>query len=213
MEGGLKSLEGKTAITTINSIIYSQNIIDNLEKLSQQQKFITNLPITQKLYDNLTFLEPASWEILIPANESDNISKLKESYESISVPPKLFNLCERFKVKVSIQSTDSEIKISALSPELSVIYTLRMITIPRLFVALGILQHCNIEQLKKLQMNYYPTQEKIIDFIIDLASIRLHRSDMIWKLLQKHNFQDALGRLSLYLRDFIKNEFIYEKVV
>ena len=198
----------------IKSIQYPQNIINNLKKLSRhQQNLIINIPITQKLFDNLTSLEPALWEILIPTNESKNSLKFKNSFEIIPVPPKLFDLCESLKVNVSIQSNDSQIQLSALSPELSVIYTIRKVTIPRIFVALGMLQRCNIDQLKNLTINYYPTQEKLIRFILDLASIRLYRSDKVWETLQNYDLQKELGRLSLYVRGFIKNEHAYEKIM
>jgi len=78
---------------------------------------------------------------------------------------------------------------------------------------LGIMRHCDMDKLDAFVLNYYPHTQKLINFIRELASIRLYRTDLVWKILNKHNYQFQFGRLSLYVRDFIKNELIYEKVM
>ena len=198
----------------VKKIQYSKEIIENFRHLLQQQKdLIVNIPITQKLYDNLTLLAPSLWEILIPESSIKNISEFKDYYHFIPIPPQLYYLCDKSKVKVSVKTIYSNIQIFALSPEFALIYALNPITIPRILIALGILKNCEIHYLKNLVDKYYLNQRKIVDFLLELASIRLYRSDKIWHLITKYQYQDILGSLSLYMRDFIKNEFIYEKVM
>ncbi|HUY00405.1 MAG TPA: hypothetical protein VMV49_12665 [Candidatus Deferrimicrobium sp.] len=188
--------------------------IRNLELIIQREEnLFVNIPVTQQLFDNLTLLTPAVWEILIPVGSLNKLTEFKKNYDLISISPTLIDLCNKLKVEICLQSNGSQIQIPALSPELAVIYTVREITIPRIFVALGLLQSSDAYQLKNLVIKYYPSQIQIINFLLDLASIRLYRSDEIWPLLNKYKLQDILGRFSLYVRDFIKNEFIYEKIM
>lgn len=198
----------------LKKIGYSAKIFDGLKVLSQKiGNLIMNIPITQNLYDNLTLLEPAVWEIIIPNFANNNIFEFRRHYEFITVSSEMFELCKRFEVKVSIQSNGSHILISALSPELAVIYTLHNLTIPRLFLALSMLRSCNLDQLKRLIENYHHDKKRILNCLFDLAYVPLYRADKVWEILKKHKYQDILGRFSLYLRDFIKREYIYEKIM
>ncbi|MHA1652022.1 MAG: hypothetical protein ACTSYB_17710 [Candidatus Helarchaeota archaeon] len=181
--------------------------------LAKQKEFIVNIPITQELFDNLTLLAPTLWEVLILEGDIENFSELEENFSIIPIPPKLFEMYKKLRIEIMIQSNTDQISLYTLPAELAVITTIREITIPRIYIALGMLQNCNLILLKELTRKFYNSQDKIIKFLIELASIRIYRSDKVWDLLVKYNFEAELGRFSLYVRDFIKNEFIYEKVM
>jgi len=181
--------------------------------LEKQKDFIVNIPITQELFDNLTLLAPTLWEVLILEGDIENFSELEENFSIIPIPPKLFEMYKKLRIEIMIQSNTDQISLYTLPAELAVITTIREITIPRIYIALGMLQNCNLILLKELTRKFYNSQDKIIKFLIELASIRIYRSDKVWDLLVKYNFEAELGRFSLYVRDFIKNEFIYEKVM
>ncbi len=181
--------------------------------MAKQKEFIVNIPITQELFDNLTLLAPTLWEVLILEGDIENFSELEENFSIIPIPPKLFEMYKKLRIEIMIQSNTDQISLYTLPAELAVITTIREITIPRIYIALGMLQNCNLILLKELTRKFYNSQDKIIKFLIELASIRIYRSDKVWDLLVKYNFEAELGRFSLYVRDFIKNEFIYEKVM
>lgn len=192
----------------------SHNILDDLFLLIKRQTpLIVNLPITQTLYDKLTILAPAVWEILVPMNSILNFEEFKNKYHLISVPENLFNICLKEKVEVIVQCNGKKAHVSALKPELAVIYTVQDPSIPSIFIALGMLRHCNTDLLDEMVVKYFRDTQKLIEFIQELASIRLYRTDLVWNILLKYNYQDQFKRLSLYVRDFIKNEFIYQKIM
>lgn len=191
-----------------------RHIFEKLELILRVQKrLIFNLPITQKLFDNLTLLAPAAWEILIPENTLQNIEEFSNTFDLIPVPQDLFPVCLKSKISIKLNSDGSQIEAFSLSPELAVIFTLRDPIIPRIFIALGIIPSCNSSKLADLTKQFSFFDKNLIKFLLDLASIRLYRSDQVWAILQKYNYEESLGRLSLYVRDFIKDEFIYEKIM
>lgn len=192
----------------------SEQNFELLKRLEEKQvNIIVNLPITLKLYDNFTLLAPAVWEILIPEEIIKKVTEFKRFYDFILVPGELFKNCERYKIKTVIQSPNAQMEVFTLPAELALIYTIRDISIPHVFIALGILQKCNIEQLCYLIAKFYQSLENVVNFLLELATIPLYRSDKLWEIITKYQYQEVLGRMSLYVRDFIKNEYLYEKIM
>jgi len=181
--------------------------------LERENNLIVNMPITQNLFDKITTLAPSVWEVLIPAEVYRNVVEFKNHYDFISLNPDPFKICDQLKIKTLIQSNKTQRQIYTLPPELAFIYTLRNISIPRIFIALAILQHCNITKLKELIDISFQTHKKIFNLLLELTKIRLYRTDQVWELLVKHGYERELGRFSLYLRDFIKDEYQYEKIM
>ncbi|MHA1265927.1 MAG: hypothetical protein ACTSRS_11915 [Candidatus Helarchaeota archaeon] len=185
------------------------NVLQALKRI--ENDLIINLPVTQRLFDQLTLLDPTVWEILIPSKNVQKFLKFQNMFHLITLSNMQTKLCTESKIEVFLSSNKLSIPAFSLPPELALILTIRDPTIPRVFIALGILQHCDLERLERISKYFSPPETKMVHFLCELATIRLYRVDQIWDLIVKYKYRDYFSRFSLYVRDFIKNEFIYKK--
>ena len=89
----------------------SENDFKIIEQFIRKQKnSIFNLPITQKLFDNLTLITPSAWEILVPIDNMQNIEDFKNTFDLIPVTSDLFNLCLELKLSIEIHSDGSRLQ-------------------------------------------------------------------------------------------------------
>ena len=182
------------------------HIFSQLENYSEEVLFLH--PTLSLFYDNLTIFRFVHKEILVQEDFSFNIpSTIKVNF----LPKSKFN---KFKAQYShfyVELEGKFLEFQCINPELGLLWVLQDVNSQSFGLGLALLEFCNLSTLEKYKDLLLDPQ--VLRCIIEIGETHLNRYDLIWRIIEKFNYQEKLSDFPLYIEKFVRAERKYGKIL